>query len=109
MGRYQVTNIPQDIQFECGENSVLRRLQNVKNLLMCQMGTVPYDRYRGFDHALFDLPFGEMKEALLPEIDRVLLWEPAAEAVDAQCRLDEHGGIVITVTIELDEGKEAIV
>ena len=107
MGQYQITNEPQEICFECGQNRVLRRLQNAKNLLMCQMGTVPYDRYRGFDYALFDLPFGELKDALLPELDRVLMWEPAVEVVDASCALDEHGRVLITVTVETDEEEEA--
>ncbi len=106
MGQYQITNIPQEIHFECGRETTSRTLQNVKNLLMCRMGEIPYDRFRGFDNALYDLPMVELEEALMPELDRVLLWEPNAEAISASCQLNEKGQVLITVTVEVDERKE---
>ena len=36
---------------------------------MCRMGEVPFDRMRGLNPALFDLPLNEMQEQLLPELD----------------------------------------
>ena len=107
MGQYQITNVPKAIHFECGRETTHRTLQNVQNLLLCRMGEIPYDRYRGFDTALFDLPMSALEEALMPEIDRVLLWEPNAEAVSASCRLDEKGQVLITVTVDVDEREEA--
>ena len=78
------------------------RSENAKNLLMCKMGEVPYDRYRGFNPALFDLPMQQFEERLLPELDRVMLWEPDVEIVGATCDQDENGSIIITATIEID-------
>ena len=100
MAQYQITNQP--IDFECNDDIILRTIQNAKNLLMCKMGEIPYDRYRGFDPALYDLPIQDFQEALLPELDRVMLWEPDAEVVDASCELDKDGNIIIYATIEID-------
>ena len=102
MAQYQITNQPTPIDFECNDDIILRTIQNAKNLLMCKMGEIPYDRYRGFDPALYDLPIQDFQEALLPELDRVMLWEPDAEVVDASCELDKDGNIIIYATIEID-------
>ena len=102
MAQYQITNQPAPIDFECSER-VQRTIQNAKNLLMCRMGEVPYDRYRGFDPALYLLPLPELQENLLPELDRIMLWEPDVEVVDANCHLDDNGETVITVAIEVKE------
>lgn len=101
MARYIITNRPAPIDFECNNEIILRTLQNAKNLLMCRMGEVPYDRYRGFDPALYDLPIQQLKEKLLPELDRIMLWEPDVEIVDADCSLDGDGEILIEATIEI--------
>ncbi len=102
MAQYQITNQPSPIDFECNDDIILRTIQNAKYLLMCKMGEIPYDRYRGFDPALYDLPIQDFQEALLPELDRVMLWEPDAEVVDASCELDKDGNIIIYATIEID-------
>ena len=102
MAQYQITNQPSPIDFECNDDIILRTIQNAKNLLMCKMGEIPYDRYRGFDPALYDLPIQDFQEALLPELDRVMLGEPDAEVVDASCELDKDGNIIIYATIEID-------
>lgn len=101
MAQYQITNQPAQIDFECNSQIVLRTIQNAKNLLMCRMGEVPYDRYRGFDPALYELPIQELQEKLLPELDRVMLWEPDAEIVDGTCKIDSDGNVLITATIEV--------
>ena len=104
MARYEITNIPQDIKFETGNSAIAleRTLQNAKNLLMCRMGEIPFDRQRGLDPALFDLPMGEMQRALLPELDRVMLWEPDVEVVSGTATL-EDGMTVIRCVIEVNE------
>lgn len=101
MAQYQITNQPEEIDFECNDDIVMRTIQNAKNLLMCRMGEIPYDRYRGFDPALYDLPITKMQERLLPELDRVMLWEPDVEIVDGTCRLDDSGKVIITATIDV--------
>ena len=75
MAQYQIDNIASPINFQ-EDDIILRTLQNAKNLLMCRMGEVPYDRYRGFDPALYELPLDELRAELLPELDRVMMWEP---------------------------------
>ena len=101
MAQYTITNQNAPIDFECNNDIILRTIQNAKNLLMCRMGEIPYDRYRGFDPALYDLPIPEMQEKLLPELDRIMLWEPDVEIVDGTCAMDENGEIIITATIDV--------
>lgn len=102
MARYTITNQPEPIDYKCWEDPIKRTLQSAKNLLMCRMGEVPYDRLRGFDQTLYELPLQKMQEVLLPELDRVMAWEPDVEVVDATCSLTETGGVLITVTIEIN-------
>lgn len=88
MARYIITNEQEPVSFEIRDNPVARAIQNAKNLLMTQMGEVPFDRLRGFDPALYHLPMNKLRQALLPELDRVMLWEPNAEIVEAEATLD---------------------
>lgn len=108
MALYQIDNIPSTIDWQ--ENDIiLRTLQNAKNLLMCRMGEVPYGRYRGLDPSLFDLPMNDLRTELLPELDRVMLWEPDVEVQDAEATLLADGTIyikaILDVTIE-EAGEE---
>ena len=100
MAEYQIDNIASPIDYQ-ESDIVMRTLQNAKNLLMCQMGEVPYDRYRGFDPALYDLPIDKLREELLPELDRVMMWEPDVEVVDAEATLLDNGSVYIKVILEL--------
>lgn len=103
MAQYVIDNRPSAIDYQ--ESDMVRRtLQNAKNLLMCQKGEVPYDRYRGFDAALYDLPIEQLRDDLLPELDRVMLWEPDVEVVDAEATQQENGSIYISVVISLPDG-----
>lgn len=102
MAQYIITNQPEPIDFEIVDNDIARTLQNAKNLLMTRMGEVPYDRLRGFDHSLYHLPIDQMRVALLPELDRIMLWEPDVEVVEATAELDENGETLITATVEID-------
>ena len=100
--RYTIDNLPVEGGLDFSVKSfVPRTLQNAKNLLMTRMGEVPYDRYRGFDPAIFDLPLARLREELLPELDRVMLWEPDCEVVDAEAYVTEDGATVITCTVEI--------
>ncbi len=101
MAYYRIDNQPAPVEFQA-QSLLQRTLQNAKNLLMTRMGEVPFDRYRGLDPALFDLPMDQARAALLPEIDRVMLWEPDVEVADAACYLDENGEMVIEVTLKTD-------
>lgn len=102
MARYTIDSRPGPIDFECNNDILLRTLQNCKNLLRCRMGEVPYDRMRSLNPAIFDLSVTEANEQILPEIDRVMGWEPDAEAVSAKVWLDETGETVITVVLEIN-------
>lgn len=100
MARYQIDNLPSPIDFQ--ERDIIQRtLQNAKNLLMCRMGEVPYDRYRGFDQSLFDLPMNEFQTELLPELDRVMMWEPDVEVEDARASLLPDGNVYILVVLNV--------
>lgn len=100
MAQYEITNIPGEIDFECNSDIVKRTIQNAKNLLMCRMGEVPYDRQRGLNPALLDLPLDEMQEELLPELDRVMLWEPDVEVVSGKAERLPDGSVLIRCVIE---------
>ena len=106
MAQYQIDNIASPINFQ-ESDIVLRTLQNAKNLLMCRMGEDPYDRYRGFDPALFDLPIDKLQTELLPELDRVMLWEPDVEVVDAEASLLANGSVYIKVIVEVTVNEAA--
>lgn len=102
MAMYTIDTRKSPINFESNNDILQRTLQNVKNLLMCRMGEVPYDRMRGINPALFDMPINKVNEQLMPEIDRVLGWEPDAEAVSAVAAQDENSDTVITVVVEVN-------
>lgn len=100
MALYQIDNFPSPIDFQ-GSDLVKRTLQNAKNLLMCQKGEVPYDRMRGFDPKLYDLPMAELRQSLIPELDRVMAWEPDVDVTDAEATLLENGSVYIKVILDV--------
>lgn len=103
MAKYQIDNRPSAIDYQASDMA-RRTIQNAKNLLMCRKGEVPYDRYRGFDTALYDMPLQKLRDELLPELDRVMLWEPDVEVIDAEASQQEKEGVYIRVTISLPDG-----
>ena len=106
MARYRIDNQPEPIDWE-GKGEVARAVRNAKNLLMLRQGELPYDRLRGFDQAVYDLPIGEMRARLMPEIDMTLMWEPDAEAVSADCKILPGGAALVEAVIEIgiEEGR----
>lgn len=102
MAQYVVTDAPGAIDFECDSDYTRRTLQNVRNLLMCRKGEVPFDRLRGLDPALFDMPLNEAEEALLPELDRVMLWDPDVEVVSAEL-VPDGDSMMIRCVVEIAE------
>ena len=101
MAVYVIDNRPTPVDYEV-KGDALRAVQNAKNLLMTRKGEVPYDRMRGFDWAMYDLPAEDFASLLLPELDRLMLWEPDAEIVDARHYHDERGELVIEAEIEVE-------
>lgn len=102
MALFQIDNVPSPIDFQ-ESDFVKRTLQNAKNLLMCRMGEVPYDRYRGFDASLYDLPIERLREELLPELDRLMMWEPDVEVADAEATLFKDGSVYIKVIVDVSD------
>ena len=103
MALYEIDNRPAPIDFESGFDDVVRQtIQNAKNLLMTRMGEVPYDRLRGFDVSLLDLPMDKIRMQIMPELDRLMMWEPDVEVSDAEVTLDENGEIYIRVILKID-------
>lgn len=100
MAQYVINNLQEPINFEVRE-PITRTVQNAKNLLMCHMGEVPYDRFRGFDPDLYDLPINVMRNELLPELDRVMLYEPDVSVADASATMRSDGSIYIEVIIDV--------
>lgn len=101
--QYIITNAPEDIDFEITGDAERRAVQNAKNLLMTRMGEIPYDRQRGFDTRLYDLPMGEMQGLLMEELDRVMLWEPYIEVVSAVILRVEESRVLFQVTVEVSD------
>ena len=102
MAQYEINNLPVPIDFECSDSLLNRTLQNAKNLLMCRRGEVPFDRQRGFDASLFDLPLDVLQEYLPMELDRVMLWEPDVEVVSGTAELMQDGTVLIRCVIETE-------
>lgn len=100
MSRYEINNLDEGIDMEC-YGPTARVLQNAKNLLMTRKGECCFDRNRGFDPALYDLPDAEMRPRLMPEIDRVLQWEPRCEAVSATMERQKNGEMILRVVVEV--------
>lgn len=106
MARYEIDTSPAAIDFAQSGTGVKRTVQNCKNLLMLKRGELPYDRNRGLDPALYDLPMTALREALLPELDRVMMWEPDAEVVSGSAALNEDGEVVISCVVEISLEEE---
>lgn len=106
MVQYEITSELASIDFEGCTDMEKRTVQNCKNLLMCRMGEIPYDRQRGVDPALFDMPLSDAEELLLPELDRVMLWEPDAEVVSGRFDRDDAGKMFIRCVVELTLDEE---
>ena len=106
MARYEITNVPAPIDFEGMTDMEKRTVQNCKNLLMCRKGEIPFDRQRGLDPMLFDMPMDEAEELLLPELDRVMLWEPDAEVVSGRFDRDGAGRIIVRCIVEINADGE---
>lgn len=100
MALYEITNLPEPIDFECSGSLLGRTIQNAKNLLMCKRGEVPFDRQRGLDPALYDLPIAEAQERLMPELDRVMLWEPDVEVENGSIERDRSGRTIIRCVVK---------
>ena len=101
--RYAIDNQSAPIDFAIGSDDIVARtLQNAKNLLMTHMGEIPYDRLRGFDAGLFDLPLPRLNEQLLPELDRVMLWEPDVTVISATAEMDARGEVIFRAVIDID-------
>ena len=108
MAQYIITNLREDIPFESCSDVTARTVQNAKNLIMTHMGEVPYDRLRGFDMRLYNLPMDQFRAELPKEIDRVLLWEPGVTMVSAEADMADMPGknmmdkdVLITVVIDV--------
>ena len=107
MAQYTINDAPYPIDTECRDDFVKRTLQNAKNLLMCRAGEVPYNRNRGIDPALFDLPVGEIRQLILQDVMRVMAWEPDIDkVVSASFDYDKYGNGIITAVVEINEEDE---
>lgn len=102
MARFQIDNVASPINFQ-ETDYIQRTLQNAKNLLMCRMGEVPFDRYRGFNARLYDLPIEQLREELMPELDRLMMWEPDVEVTDAEATLFSDGSVYIKVIVDVSD------
>ena len=102
MAQYMIDNVQSPIDFQ-GTDALKRTLQNAKNLLMLRKGEVPYDRLLGFDPALFDMPWDDMLDELLPELDRVMAAQSGISVEDAEATRMEDGSVYIRVIIEIEE------
>ena len=102
MARYEIDNVAAPIDFQ-NTDSTKRVLQNAKNLLMCHMGEVPFDRLRGLDARLYDLPLRELNLELAPALDALMAYEPSVSVVSAEARLLPNSHPIIRVTLDVNE------
>lgn len=106
MAQYEITseNLPLDFECTMAKNIYERTIRNAKNLLMCRKGEVPFDRLRGIDSAIFDLPYQQAQALITRELDRVMLWEPDVEVVEGWIERNEGGETVVHCIIEITFG-----
>ena len=96
MAVYEITNEARAVDFECGNNTTLARaLQHGRNLLRLRRGELPFDRKRGFDWRLFDLPLADIQAPLNRELARLMQYEPDLTLVRGWVERTENGETVI--------------
>lgn len=107
MAQYEITSedIPLDFEITMAKDMTERTLRNAKNLIMIRRGEIPYDRNRGLDQRIFHMTLSEANAVIVREMDRVMLWEPDVEVVDAWVEPGDEGLSVIhcIVDVTLDE------
>lgn len=84
-------------------NGLVRRTvqETAKNLLLCRMGEIPYDDTGDLTTDFLTCRQKEFDEALLPELDRVMMWEPDVEVVSAKATRQTDGSTRLEVVIEV--------
>lgn len=104
MAQYKINDIPGDINWECSDDYIMRTLQNAKNLIMCRLGEVPYQRNRGIDPAIYDMPPAESESYIYEEVRRVMAWEPdVTDVISATLIFKDDGNCYIEAVVEIDE------
>lgn len=100
---YEVTSEETPLDFECttAEKLVERTLRNVKNLLMLRKGEVPYNRQRGLDPVIFELPYAEANGRLMEELDRCMRWEPDVEVTDGWLEINDAGETIVHCVVKI--------
>ena len=103
MAMYEVTSEQAPLDFECTmvSNMTERTIRNAKNLITLRMGEVPYDRQRGLNPAIFDLPYDDAEALIVQELDRCMLWELDAEVVEGWIEIRPDGESVVHCVIEI--------
>ncbi len=103
MALYEITSedAPLDFEMTMASDMLKRTIQNCKNLLMCRKGEIPYDRLRGLDPAIFDLPYDEAEALIVQELDRAMLWEPDAEVNTGWLEINGDGETIVHCVIEI--------
>ena len=97
---YTIDNRPAPIDWQTREY-VGRTLQNAKNLLCAWAGEVPYDRLRGLDPHIQGSNYQSVKDNILAEAVRVMLWEPDAKVIAARVGY-ENGNMIVEVDVQID-------
>lgn len=100
---YTINNLAEPINTETREFEA-RTIQNAKNLLRIWKGEVPYDRMRGLDPALKEMPFVKIQSCIFEEVTRVLNWEPDVSVIAVRTRTVEEGELYIEADV-LIEGR----
>ena len=108
MAQYEIDsrNLPLDFESTMKSDMIERTIRNAKNLLMCRRNEIPYDRQRGLDPGIFDIPLAEAQALITQELDRVMLWEPDAEVVEGWLEQDDNGETVVHCIIEITIGEQ---
>ena len=81
-----------------------RTIANAQNLLRLQKGEMPYDRMRGVDPTLYDMTISQAQDVILPEVTRVLAWEPDIHVLAARIRPagdGADGAFIIEADVEV--------
>lgn len=107
MALYEITTEQLPLDFECtmANNIIERTIRNVKNLMMIRKGEIPFDRQRGLDPSVFDIPIMQAQAIIVAELDRVMLWEPDAEVYEGWIDINSNGETVVHCVVEIKIGE----
>lgn len=99
---YYITNT-NGLQIDWNTRGSAKIAQNCQNLLCIWLYEVAYERTKGIDPEIVDLPLEEARQKMRSEIYRVLrTYEPRAEIASVKVAGEEPGDLLFFVGLNIE-------